>query len=322
MEMMHNARVLIIDDEPLNVDMLSQRLSRRGYTVDSALSAAQADERILENIPDVILLDVFMPELSGYDYMEKLRKEAATKTIPVILVSAHSDSDNIVEGLKKGANDYVTKPVNLQVLLARLETQLKMAFMVKQLEAQTAMLARLAAVDELTGVYNRRVLFEHLEDEVTRSKRYGNALSMLMLDLDWFKQVNDRYGHAAGDAVLKEFSQRLCRSVRGVDLVCRYGGEEFCVILPQTSLGKAMRAAEHIRTAIQRKPFEYDGTAIPMTVSIGLTSFVPDEVDSPTDLLERADKALYEAKNGGRNQVRIFEEDKVEAARAEVQTQF
>lgn len=302
-----NHRVLIVDDEAINLDMLGRRLSTRGYQVSTARNAAEALNAIASEHPELILLDVNMPEISGLQFLETLKSDVGTQSIPVILVSALSDTETIVRGLQRGASDYVTKPINLPVLLARLETQLKVASLVNQLENQKEILARLALYDDLTGVYNRRSLFEALEVDLGRSQRYQHELSVLMMDLDFFKQVNDEHGHAAGDEVLRQFAERISRSLRSTDAFFRYGGEEFCAVLPETNHSQALRVAENMRIIVSSRPFTFDGVNLNTTVSIGLATFVPSEIISAAELLDRADKALYEAKNAGRNRVCCYD---------------
>lgn len=304
-----NVQVLIVDDEPLNLDMLSRRLNTRGYQTVTAPSAEEAHRRIRERTPDIILLDVNMPRVSGLEMLDQLKADESTQGIPIILVSALSDTENIVRGLQRGANDYVTKPINLPVLLARLETQLKMASLVSQLESQKEILAKLAAYDDLTGVLNRRSMFEALELDLNRSVRYQHHLSVLMMDLDHFKKVNDQYGHAAGDSILREFAERVSHGLRSTDALCRYGGEEFSAVLPETPACQASTVAENIRQLVLSLPFTHEDQKIPMTVSIGVATFVPGEQPSAAALLDRADKALYDAKNSGRNRVCSFHAD-------------
>jgi diguanylate cyclase (GGDEF)-like protein len=301
-------QILIVDDEALNLDMLGRRLVTRGYNVATASSAAQALEMMRNRPPSLVLLDVNMPGMSGLQMLDVLKGDEDLKGVPVILVSALSDTENIVRGLQRGASDYVTKPINLPVLLARLETQLKMASLVNQLESQKEILARLASCDDLTGVLNRRSLFETLEVDLNRSTRYRHQLSVLMMDLDHFKRVNDEHGHAAGDEVLRQFAERISHSLRNTDALFRYGGEEFCVVLPETNGRHALHVAENIRHLIESRPFELDTTALHCTVSIGLATFTPPEPINATQLLERADEALYDAKNGGRNRVCTYDE--------------
>jgi two-component system cell cycle response regulator len=211
----------------------------------------------------------------------------------------------VVEGLDLGANDYVTKPIVLPVLIARMEALLRASELVRRLEVQTELLAKLAAYDELTGAYNRRSMFHHLEAELGRSQRYGRHLSVLMLDVDHFKRVNDEHGHLTGDQVLAWFSQRVMEQLRSMDFVCRYGGEEFCVILPETPAAGALTVANRLRASVERSPFTSGALSLTITTSIGVATWDPAAGRDVPDLLLRADNALMEAKRGGRNQVRV-----------------
>jgi two-component system, cell cycle response regulator len=298
-------RVLMVEDSRAALDLYCARLERRGYVVSGASSAEQAREVLATTPPDIVLLDIFMPKVSGFDLLREMRSTPCTATVPVILTSALSDTKHIVEGLALGANDYVTKPIVMPILTARMEGLLRSAELVRRLEVQTELLSKLAAFDELTGVYNRRSLFHHLEAELSRCERYGRSLSLLMLDVDHFKRVNDEYGHLAGDAALRSIATTLQSVLRVMDLVCRYGGEEFCVILPETNEVGACRAAERLRTGVERSVFTHASHPVPLTVSIGVASWTDTRTSGIPDLLARADEALLEAKQRGRNQVRL-----------------
>ena len=298
--------VLVVDDESANVQILTRNLSQNGYRVTGASSGPEALEAVKASLPDLVVLDVFMPKVSGFDVLSALRANEATATMPVIIASALADTEHIVRGLNAGANDYVTKPFVMPVLFARVAALLRASEMVKRLEVQTEILSRMAAYDELTGLFNRRSLFHTLETEVSRGKRYRRELSLLMLDLDAFKRVNDTYGHPAGDQVLREFARRMRSVLRTMDAACRYGGEEFCAILPETSAAGAMTAAERIRSTCAAAPFETTAGAIPLTVSIGVATAAPNVAGTANDLLGQADNALLRAKRGGRNRVEHF----------------
>src|SRR5829696_4878526 len=193
---MTSHRVLIVEDDRVSLTILSRTLSRRGYDVRAVGSVAEARKEMAERSVDVLLLDIFMPQVSGFDFLDELRADPRTQTLPVILISGLSDPKHIVEGLQRGANDYVTKPIIMPILTARMEALLRSRALVRNLEVQTELLARLAAYDELTGLYNRRSMFHTMETELGRSRRYGRSLSVLMMDLDHFKRVNDEHGHA------------------------------------------------------------------------------------------------------------------------------
>lgn len=301
----HRARVLLVEDSPVSLRIYSQQLGKRGYTMVTAASAAEAKSAVDVAVPDLILLDIFMPGVSGFELLSELRKDPRTTRVPVILISALSEADHVVEGLDLGANDYVTKPIVLPVLIARMEALLRASELVRRLEVQTELLAKLAAYDELSGAYNRRSMFHHLEAELGRSQRYGRPLSVLMLDVDHFKRVNDEHGHLAGDQVLAWFAQLLIAQLRSMDFVCRYGGEEFCVILPETSEGGALTVADRLRASVERAPFTNGALSLGITSSIGVATWDPLAGRDVPDLLFRADNALLEAKRAGRNQVRV-----------------
>ncbi|MBI3736414.1 diguanylate cyclase, partial [Candidatus Sumerlaeota bacterium] len=219
--------VMVVDDEPENLELLERRLSRVGYDVSTASSAREALGNIEERQPDIILLDITMPDVSGRQMLLILRKTTQTHTLPVIMVSGLGDSENIAGALREGANDYVTKPIDMDILLARMETHLRLGATIRQLETQKELLQRLAAYDELTGVYNRRSMFDALDSQFGVSRRMNRSFSILMIDLDNFKSINDSHGHAAGDEVLKGFCNRMKNLLRSMDILSRYGGEEF-----------------------------------------------------------------------------------------------
>jgi diguanylate cyclase (GGDEF)-like protein len=302
-------RVLMVEDSRVSLEVYSQRLERRGYQLTTAISAEEARAALENGVPDLILLDVFMPKVSGFDLLRELRAASGTATTPIILISALSDTQHIVEGLELGANDYVTKPIVMPILTARMEALLRSSELVRRLEVQTELLSKLAAFDDLTGSYNRRSMFHHLEAELSRSRRYGRSLSVLMADIDHFKRVNDQHGHRVGDEALRWVASSLQGELRSMDFLCRYGGEEFCAILPETNEPGATRAAERLRCALERQPFQSEGVSLPITISIGGASWTPHEREEVPDLLARADRALLEAKRAGRNQVRIADGD-------------
>lgn len=293
----------MVEDSKVSLATYAQRLENRGYTVIRAASAEQARAELAERLPEIVLLDVFMPKVSGFDLLRELRADPRTETIPVILISALTDTQHIVEGLELGANDYVTKPIVMPILTARMEALLRASELVRRLEVQTELLSKLAAFDDLTGAYNRRSMFHHLEAEIGRSRRYRRNLSVLMVDVDHFKRVNDELGHAAGDKALAWVSQTLSSQLRSMDFLCRYGGEEFCVILPETNVQGALRAAERLRIAVEREPFTTESIGVAITISVGAATWGASEGSEIPDLLAQADAALLEAKRGGRNRV-------------------
>lgn len=293
--------VLIVEDSPTTLRVYAGALTRRGYDVTTATSVEEGRAAIAARMPDVVLLDVFLPRISGFELLSELRSEPRTHSIPVILISGLSDKEHVIEGLGLGANDYVSKPIVMPILVARMEALLRTSALVRKLEIQAEMLAKLAAYDELTGLYNRRAFFHALETEITRTRRYQHSIGVLMIDVDHFKSINDKLGHAAGDSVLRQLALRLRECLRVMDAVGRYGGEEFCVVLPETNLVGAIRAGERVRKMISDTPFETGSGPLGVSVSIGVASFGPGPSRVIPDLIAQADFALLEAKRSGRN---------------------
>jgi len=308
--MHHEARgydILLVDDSLDTLTMLGQRLQRAGYRVTLAGSAEEAQKLIATKPPHLVLLDICMPGVNGLDLLRSLRAAPATRLLPVIMVTAVSDTDDVVDAIRSGASDYVTKPVNLPVLVARMETQLRMSALLIQLESQARILTELAAYDELTGLYNRRSLLGVLDAQLARAGQQGRSLALLLLDIDHFKVVNDTHGHAAGDAVLQGFARRISSAARASDVVGRHGGDEFCVVLPETECEASSEVAERLRAGVAGEPFEVSGVSLAVTVSIGVAVWRPERQYTRAHLLESADRAMYDAKRGGRNLVVVSE---------------
>ena len=304
-------RILMVEDSRVSLEVYAQRLERRGYQMATAISAEEARLELEASVPDLILLDVFMPKVSGFEFLRELRADPRTSRVPIILISALSDTQHIVEGLELGANDYVTKPIVMPILTARMEALLRSSELVRRLEVQTELLSKLAAFDDLTGVYNRRSMFHHLEAELSRCRRYGRSLGVLMVDIDDFKRVNDEYGHLVGDQALRWVATTLQNELRSMDFLCRYGGEEFCAILPETNRPGVLRAGERLRAAIERTLFSQSDVQLSLSISVGGASWSSEAGAEFPDLMARADAALLEAKRNGRNQVRVANDDQI-----------
>jgi two-component system cell cycle response regulator len=295
--------VLIADDDPESIDLVGTILASEGHHL---LSATHADEVLRQarlHQPDLILMDLEIPGMDGLSVAQALRHDPRTQHIPVIFVTASTALENKLRALREGANDYITKPYYREELLARINVALRLKALQDALRERNQLLAELATHDELTRLYNRRHLVQRLSEEVPRAKRYRLPLSCLLLDLDHFKRVNDTYGHPAGDAVLRQIASILRSSVRSVDVVGRYGGEEFLIILPQTGAEGARVLAERIRQRVEQEPFDIGGQTIHCTTSIGLAAASDGEVPDADDLIAEADRALYHAKAMGRNRV-------------------
>lgn len=298
--------VLVVDDEPLLREAISARLRRSGFETVAASSAEEAYEAVHQIHPDAVVLDICMPGISGFELLDRLRAEEDTRLLPVVLLSALSDTDHIVHGLQRGATDYVVKPPSIPLLVARLNAEIERFEHLRQAEERVRTMEHLALHDELTSLYNRRAINEALETEMLRGRRYERPLSVLMIDLDHFKTINDTYGHGVGDEILRQIARRLTSTLRATDVVGRYGGEEFLAVLPETAAEAAARAAENVRLAVESQPFLTSAGPLSLTVSIGVAAAVADEPHAPDDLIRQADEALYEAKRAGRNRVQIY----------------
>jgi two-component system cell cycle response regulator len=245
--------------------------------------------------------------LSGFDPLRlcsQLRSLDRTRFLPIMLIAEPGEDDIVLRGLDLGVNDYLTRPIDEQELTARLRTQIRRKRYNEELRSSVAQTIEMAVTDGLTGLHNRRYLDSHLKTLFDRAASRGRPLAVMISDIDRFKQINDTHGHAAGDEVLKDFAQRLRKNVRGIDLACRFGGEEFVVVMPDTERAVAERVAERIRHQIESQPFAACGGTqlLHVTVSIGVASMAAP-TDSVEALMKRADAALYEAKNTGRNRV-------------------
>jgi diguanylate cyclase (GGDEF)-like protein len=290
--------VLIVDDVPVNLALMSAILENDCRTICTSDSAEVAP-LAQEHQPDLILLDIMMPGLNGFDVCGLLKADLNTRHIPIIFLTSLTEEEDEERGLGLGAIDYITKPFSVPVVRARVRNHL-------ELQRQRSLLERLSSIDGLTGISNRRALDAALQREWLRAQRHESPLSLLMIDVDLFKQFNDGYGHIAGDECLKAVARTVAdHAGRTSDLVARYGGEEFACILPDTCRGGAMRVAENIRTAVLdlRIPHAYSSVASHVTVSIGGATARPNNRIDPAELVRRADAQLYDSKNNGRNRM-------------------
>ncbi|MES9939233.1 MAG: diguanylate cyclase [Candidatus Thiodiazotropha sp. 6PLUC2] len=291
------ATVLIVDDEPQNLHLLVDAL-RMEHELIVATSGREAIERVdLHNPPDLILLDVVMPEMDGWDVCRKLKANPMTEGIPIIFVTSRDEVVDEAKGLAAGAVDYITKPFSPEIVRARVRTHLT-------LKSQADTLASLSNIDDLTGMPNRRHFNRCLEEEWRRATRTSSPVTLVMMDVDHFKQYNDNYGHGAGDECLRRVAQALGTVIhRTADMVARYGGEEFAAILPATDEAHGMQIAERFRQAVNALGLEhgYSSTNEFITISVGVATCVPQLHEEPHNLLQASDRMLYEAKGRGRN---------------------
>jgi diguanylate cyclase (GGDEF)-like protein len=287
--------ILLIDDSKLIHPMVTALLGDEPVTIHSAFSGQTGLVLAVSLRPDLILLDVEMPDMDGFETCRRLKADPITANLPIIFLTARAGIEELVRGLNLGANDYVTKPFKLVELLSRVRAALRTSHLIRLLE-ETAL------IDALTGLGNRAMFDARFSAEVALRIRSGNPLSCIVLDVDHFKQVNDKYGHPFGDHVLSKVGEALTEICRVEDVACRHGGEEFVVLAPRTSADQAALVAERMRVAIAKIPFVQKGQAITVTCSFGVAEAVGiyDRL-----MLERADQALYRSKQQGRNRVSI-----------------
>lgn len=292
--------LLIVDDIGYNLQLLETILERAKYRVVRATNGERALEQIERKVPDLILLDLMMPGMDGLQVCRILKANARYREIPIIFLTANNESKNLIEAFGSGAVDYITKPFNVLELLARVKTHLELKHAKDQLQQALRDLEQLVLTDPLTRVSNRRHLYRVAEMEIARTRGYQYPFSVLLLDIDRFKQVNDTYGHLVGDEVLQSVASLVKNILRQEDCLARFGGEEFVVLLPHTDSSGAIAAADRIRRLIASSSIVIGGKPISVTASIGVATFQFDDRDLD-DLLNRADEALLNAKRQGRD---------------------
>jgi len=304
-------RILIVDDDRDSVDLLQQWLSLEGYETTGAGNGAEALRRITADRPDLVLLDLMIPPPDGLEVIRAVRKDRALSAIPLVVMTVKRDVRSKIEALRSGADDFLIKPFHFDELDAVLRSSLKKRYRYaslersnRQLREANERLLKLSVTDDRTNLLNDRYLRRRLVEEFKRAQRYGTPLSVLILDLDHFKQVNDKYGHDCGDQVLREFGRLAAENARDIDILGRFGGEEFLMILPNTTGLRGALVAERVRKAAEEHIYKYREFLIRVTVSAGLASFPANPtIHSETDLLKAADNALYRAKQTTRNRV-------------------
>lgn len=296
-------QVLLVDPRASSQDRISKSL--RPIADVTAISDAQAALfYAAENPTELVIVNSNLEDYDPLRLCSQLRSLERTRFIPILLIADHDTEGLVARALELGVNDYIVRPIDPNELVARSLTQIRRKRYNEQLRASVEHTIELAVTDGLTGLSNRRYLDNHLKLLFDRALVRGRALSVCLTDIDRFKLINDTYGHDAGDEVLKELAVRIRSTVRGADLACRYGGEEFVVVMPDTSLDMAATIAERLRSAIEGKPFRISATGLELnvTASLGIAS-ISEAIQNPGQLLKAADQALYEAKNAGRNRV-------------------
>jgi two-component system, cell cycle response regulator len=308
------SRILVVDDHEDNIEVLRVRLESWGYGTDAVYDGAAALRYVEATPPDLILLDVMMPEVSGIEVARRIKANKSLPFIPIIMQTALDSTEAKVEGLEAGADDYITKPIDFAELKARLRSMLRIKRLQEALEERekellevNERLRHMSQTDGLTGLDNRRHLNERLEEMFQHAQRLAEPFSCVMCDLDHFKSVNDTYGHQAGDEVLKQLATILNDEAREIDRVGRYGGEEFMLLLPGTVLDAAVTFAERVRKRIEGHTFSFPGGTLTRTASFGVSGWPHPKIKACDSLVRTADDALYVAKETGRNRVIRFD---------------
>lgn len=289
-------KILVVDDNLNNIRLLTDILEDENFTVYTADNGAAVLAMVHKLKPDVILLDIMMPGLDGFEVCKLLKNDFDIKDIPVIMVTAKTEGIDIKKSLGMGAFDYIKKPIDEIEVIARVQSAIRF----KQTQDK---LKEMAMKDGLTGLYNHALLIELFEKEIDKQQRNNGSISFAMIDIDDFKKINDTYGHISGDTVLKELSNILMSSVRGGDIVGRYGGEEFSIVFPGIDEQNAFQLCERIRKEVEDFNFEIGIETVKITISIGINFNELKGIINKREIIQKADEALYRAKHNGRNRI-------------------
>ncbi|MPZ56730.1 MAG: PleD family two-component system response regulator [Rhizobiales bacterium] len=298
-----NGRVLVVDDRQASYERLATMLAAE-HQVDVEPDPNEALFHAADGDYDLLIVSLALENFDALRLCSQVRSLERTRNLPILAVSDADNNARLVRGLEIGVNDYLLRPVDKNELLARARSQIRKKRYTERLRDNVQMSIEMAITDALTGLYNRRYMETHLSTLIDQMLGRGKPLSVLIVDIDYFKAVNDNHGHDAGDDVLREFAMRVRKSIRGIDLACRYGGEEFVIVMPETDMTVATMVAERLRRRIASDPFSIgqDQNKIEVTISIGIAA-LSDAKDTAAAMLKRADQALYRAKRDGRNRV-------------------
>ena len=296
-------KILLVDDRSSSRNRAKSIIGEH-HEVTIEENPHEALFRAVDGGFDLMIVSLSLTNFDCLRLCSQLRSVDRTRNLPILVICEPDDNGRLIRALDLGVNDYLLRPIDKNELLARVRTQLRRKRFADRLRANLEQSIEYAVTDPLTGLHNRRYMEGHMATLVDQAAHRGKPLSVLLLDIDHFKSINDNHGHGSGDAVIREFAQRLINNVRSVDLVCRYGGEEFVVIMPETDMKIGGSVAERLRERIAAEPFDVPGaeSGLTVTVSIGISG-IENPVDSPVDILRRADEALYRAKRSGRNRV-------------------
>lgn len=296
-------KIMLVDDKENSVTRLTGAL-QEDHEVTVCRDPQQALLEAAEKEWELLIISLSLHDYDGLRLCSQLRSLERTRNLPILIIVEPHDNARLLRGLDMGVNDYLMRPVDKNELLARVYTQLKRRRYTEQLRTNVQQSIQMAVTDPLTSLYNRRYMENHLGTLMSQAANRGKSIAILVIDIDYFKAVNDSHGHDIGDQVLQEFSIRLKSSIRSIDMACRYGGEEFVIVMPDTDLALAYRIGERLRHVVACKPFDVVSEHPPLsiTISIGIGALTGCD-DTPEDILKRADKALYRAKRDGRNRV-------------------
>jgi len=298
-------KILIADDSEITRLMLYHKLSEWGYEIEIANDGEEAWEILCqENPPTLAIIDWMMPNMDGITLCKKIRENIKEPYIYMIILTMRNKKNDLIESMEAGADDFVSKPFDADVLKVRLRAGIRILDLHNALISAREELRIQATYDQLTGLFNRRAIMDMFNREISRASRETSPIGVLMVDVDHFKKINDNYGHPAGDIVLKEAANRMKDSVRTYDSVGRFGGEEFLVILPKCGMNEVMIVAERLKKSISNQNFDLNNESIKVTISIGATNIIPDSIKIDQDfIIQLVDTALYKAKKNGRDRI-------------------
>jgi len=297
---LNKGTILIVDDIETNLRILKELIGDK-YNVILSMDSTKVMDLTFQYNPDLIILDIMMPECNGYEVCQKLKQNPKTKDIPVIFITVRTDEDSLEKAYNAGGIDFISKPFKPKELMMRISTQLKLKKLIEDLKSSKKQLKNLASTDSLTSLYNRRYCIDMSNQMIKKSIADNLKLSVMMLDLDNFKTINDKYGHMGGDKVLIDVGNIIRELIGKPGIVCRYGGEEFVVVLPNTDIEESIDIAKKLNKAIKKLKIKFENHIIRLTVSIGISSVNMDSEDTIDKALTRADKALYRVKNSGKD---------------------
>lgn len=297
-----DAKILIVDDSLVTTEFLKNILEHENYSITISHDGKNIVDLIEANNIDIVLLDIILPETNGYEILKLLQSTASTRDVPVVMITSLTSAMDVKKALDLGALDFIRKASEPIEVTSRIRSALR-------LKRKQDMLKQSAQKDSLTQLYNKQFFNITLEKLIKEKANYCKGIALLLLDGDFFKRINDRYGHTSGDMVLASIANAIIKSVKSTDIVCRFGGEEFCVICPNATLFQAFAIAERIRNNIGKIPFIFHGETVKVTVSCGISHTDCNDVKSGLKMVNEADIALYRAKSNGRNQTVLFSDD-------------